>query len=104
MKGLFKAIDRGNDKVSPPINGYDGDSSLMTALLDSLRIGDAIWKEIVELAGYDFESDLNVNILGHIFEQSISDLEQLRSEFDGLELHTSRANRKKQGSSTLLKT
>lgn len=97
MKGLFKAIDRGNDKVSPPINGYDGGLFAYDGLLDSLRIGDAIWKEIVELAGYDFESDLNVNILGHIFEQSISDLEQLRSEFDGLELHTSRANRKKQG-------
>ncbi|EIJ65604.1 hypothetical protein BD31_I1566 [Candidatus Nitrosopumilus salaria BD31] len=29
---------------------------------------------------FDFNSDVNVNILGHIFEQSISDLEELKKE------------------------
>lgn len=35
------------------------------------------------LADYDFETDLNVNILGHIFEQSISDLEAIRAGIRG---------------------
>jgi hypothetical protein len=32
------------------------------------------------MANYDFETDLTVNILGHIFEQSISDLETINNE------------------------
>ena len=36
---------------------------------------------------YDFgdENELNVNILGHIFEQSISDLEEMRVSFQELD-------------------
>ena len=45
--------------------------------LDSLEISDEIIDKIVILYSYDFGSDLDVNILGHIFEQSISDIENL---------------------------
>jgi hypothetical protein len=34
-------------------------------------------KNLLIMDSYDFTSDLNVNILGHIFEQSISDIESL---------------------------
>jgi hypothetical protein len=34
-------------------------------------------KNLLIMASHDFTSDLNVNILGHIFEQSISDIESL---------------------------
>ena len=37
-----------------------------------------IIKNILIMDSYDFQSDLNVNILGHIFEQSITDLENLK--------------------------
>jgi hypothetical protein len=33
---------------------------------------------ILRMASFDFRSDLNVNILGHIFEQSLADLEELK--------------------------
>jgi MmeI, helicase spacer domain len=36
-------------------------------------------RNLLIMGSYDFQSDLNVNILGHIFEQSISDLEELGS-------------------------
>ena len=36
------------------------------------------------MSGYDFGSDLNVNILGQIFEQSISDVEQIKNEINGV--------------------
>ena len=36
-------------------------------------------KNLLVMDSYDFTSDLNVNILGHIFEQSISDVESLQS-------------------------
>ena len=36
-----------------------------------------IIKNLLKMESYDFKTDLGVNILGHIFEQSISDLELL---------------------------
>lgn len=35
---------------------------------------------LIFMSSFDFNSDLNVNILGHIFEQSLTDLEQLKGE------------------------
>lgn len=78
FKGLFHAIDKGNKRVLPPINAYNGGLFKADDILDSLIIKDSIWEELIKLTTYDFESDLNVNVLGHIFEQSISDLEEIR--------------------------
>ena len=32
------------------------------------------------MASFDFNTEVSVNILGHIFEQSISDLEELKED------------------------
>jgi type I restriction-modification system DNA methylase subunit len=48
-----------------------------------------IIKNVLLMASFDFNTEVNVNILGHIFEQSISDIEDLKTE------NTSR--RKKEG-------
>ena len=50
--------------------------------IESLKLGDAICKSIAELGDYDFNSDISVNILGHIFEQSITDLEEIKRRYD----------------------
>ncbi|MCD8141570.1 MAG: N-6 DNA methylase [Planctomycetaceae bacterium] len=47
--------------------------------MDSLVISDNLCRELIDLSKYDFNSDVSVNILGHIFEQSISDLDNLRN-------------------------
>lgn len=78
FKGLFLAIDKGNDRVKPPINAYNGGLFAFDETLDNLSIKDTFWSSLMSLADYDFETDLNVNILGHIFEQSISDLEEIK--------------------------
>ena len=78
FRGLFVAIDKGNNNVNPPINAYNGGLFAYDEILDKLIIKDEMFTYIKELARYDFESDLNVNILGHIFEQSLSDLEQIK--------------------------
>src|SRR3989344_4139516 len=39
-----------------------------------------IIENILLLASFDFKSEVNVNILGHIFEQSIQDIEKLKEE------------------------
>lgn len=86
FKGLFLAIDKGNSRVKPPINAYNGGLFAYDNILDNLKIKDDAWEKLIELASYDFETDLNVNILGHIFEQSISDLESIKESLTiGLE-------------------
>lgn len=97
IKGLFHSIDKGNNDVKPPINKYNGGLFATDELLDNLVIKDSAWQGVINLANYDFESDLNVNILGHIFEQSLSDLEQIKAEIDGVEQDKTKSKRKKDG-------
>ncbi|MDB3862866.1 N-6 DNA methylase [Flavobacteriaceae bacterium] len=50
-----------------------------------------------KLTAYDFESDVSVNILGHIFEHSLSEIEELQNQIEGKELDKSKSKRKKDG-------
>jgi type I restriction-modification system DNA methylase subunit len=95
LKGLFRAIDKG--LASHGINAFDGSIFAEDPELDSLIIDDEIFEELAKITDYDFESDLNVNILGHIFEQSISDLEELRAEIKGEKTDWKNRKRKKEG-------
>jgi len=75
---LFSALDKGYErKRIPPFNGglFRKDD-----FIHELKIRDEEILPFVEFAmKYDFHSQLNVNILGHIFEQSISDLEEMKA-------------------------
>ena len=75
MKALFAAMDEGNPEIG--IAKFNGGLFSPDSDLDILNISDEIIDKIVLLYSHDFGSDLDVNILGHIFEQSISDLENL---------------------------
>ena len=50
-----------------------------------------------KLTAYDFESDVSVNILGHIFEHSLSEIEELQNQIEGKEIDKSKSKRKKDG-------
>ena len=86
LRGLFRSIDKGNSIMK--INRYNGGLFKEDTELDNLVIGDNALKEFVRLANYNFSSDLNVNILGQIFEQSISDVEQMKNEINGIKSDT----------------
>ncbi len=62
-----------------------------------LLIGNHIFDEAAEITDYDFESELNVNILGHIFEQSINDIEEIKSSIAGDAFDKKSGKRKKDG-------
>ena len=83
LRGLFASIDKGNPPMK--INRYNGGLFKADPELDSLIIPDEILETFTQLSSYDFNSDLNVNILGQIFEQSISDVEQIKNEISGVE-------------------
>ncbi len=84
LKSLFESIDKGNPPMK--INKYNGGLFKEDSELDALVITDDVLESFTTLAGYDFNSDLNVNILGQIFEQSISDVEEIKSQISGTEI------------------
>ena len=93
--GLFNAVDQGNPPLR--INGYNGGLFAHDPGLERLTIADDQLDGVLALSSYDFETDLNVNILGHIFEQSIADLEAIRAEIRGEDVDPKTSKRKKQG-------
>lgn len=85
LTGLFQSIDMGNPPLE--INKFNGGLFTKDDELDKLIIKDDILLKLIAFSEFDFESDLNVNILGHIFEQSLSDIEELKAQIgNGKEL------------------
>lgn len=64
--------------------------------LDALKIPDHITDQFRGIAAYDFGSQVSVTILGHIFEQSIADIEQKHAEVRG-EAPPKTSKRKREG-------
>lgn len=88
LKAFFGAIDKGDSRLQIPV-GYNGGLFASDADLDSLAISDDVVRKLLTLgARYDFVQDLSVTILGHIFEQSITDLEQIRHRVGSAETVT----------------
>ncbi|MCK4635543.1 MAG: N-6 DNA methylase [Candidatus Moranbacteria bacterium] len=79
LKGFFEQIDKGSEKLEIP-DGYNGGLFARDNDLNQLEISDDILKKFTQLGRYNFEEDMSVSILGHIFEQSISDLEEIKSK------------------------
>ena len=95
LKGLFRALDEGREQVRIP--KFNGELFKPDPDLDALHLDDTIFDELANITDYDFSSDLNVNILGHIFEQSITDLEDLRADIQGEASGRKQGKRKKDG-------
>ena len=111
FRGLFRAINIGNTALNIP--AYNGGLFADDTDLDRLTVTDQVCRYFQDLATYDYrpphaaadDADkltgtklVDVDILGHIFEQSITDLERLRNELDGLTERldrTEHANRRK---------
>ncbi len=95
FRGLFGAINRGNAALG--IHAYNGGLFADDPVLDRLKVADEVCAYFRELGDFDYRpphqaaayapqsgnsSLIDVDILGHIFEQSITDLEKLRNEMD----------------------
>ncbi|WP_066153276.1 Eco57I restriction-modification methylase domain-containing protein [Aliarcobacter cryaerophilus] len=95
-KFYFDAISNGNEKLDIP--KYNGGLFAIDELLDSLIIDDYILNDNVQiLSNYDFASEISVNILGHIFEQSLTDLEELQANIENIDFDKTKSKRKKDG-------
>jgi hypothetical protein len=95
-KIYFKAINVGNQKLNIP--EYNGGLFATDELLNSLKIdNDVIEACPLALSAYDFNSDIDVNILGHIFENSLNDIEELKARIDDEDFDAKQSKRKKDG-------
>lgn len=72
---LFTAIDKGDPEFNIP--EYNGGLFAPDAELENLKISDDLLKKFKILYDYDFDNDIGTPVLGHIFEQSIADLDEI---------------------------
>ena len=80
------------------IHAYNGGLFKTDELLDDLNIDDELLRNhCLKLSEYDFDTEVDTNILGHIFEHSLNDIENVRAELAGEELDKSNTKRKKDG-------
>jgi len=80
------------------IHAYNGGLFIEDELLDSLLINDELLKNhSLKLTNYDFADEVDTNILGHIFEHSLNDIENVRAKLAGEEIDKSKTKRKKDG-------
>ncbi len=95
-KFYFNAINEGSEKLN--ISKYNGGLFAKDSLLDNLVIDDHILDmQAQALSDYDFMSDVSVNILGHIFEQSLTDLEEMNARINDEKFDSHKSKRKKDG-------
>ena len=92
----FRAIERGNAKLNIP--AYNGGLFAEDPILDNLIIDDEVIEACpLALSAYDFNSEVDVNILGHIFENSLNDIEELKARLHDADFDPTRSRRKKDG-------
>jgi type I restriction-modification system DNA methylase subunit len=79
--GLFDAVDKGKPALEIP--AYNGGLFATNAIIDALGLSNYVCENFARIADYDFSTDVPVSVLGHIFEQSVSDIEKMRAEAQG---------------------
>ena len=83
IKKHFGYLDTGYKGKKYEIFAYNGGLFKTDEVLDNLKISDVILAEHTRrLSEYDFESDVDVNILGHIFENSLSEIEEVTQQIN----------------------
>jgi type I restriction-modification system DNA methylase subunit len=87
-----------NKKDEFQIYAYNGGLFKEDEALNALKIDDALlFKHTEKLSNYDFASEVDVNILGHIFENSLNELDEIKAQLEGQVIDKTKTKRKKDG-------
>lgn len=99
-KQYFGYLDtgrKGTDKKEE-IFAYNGGLFQPDAILDAVIIdNELLYRHTKKMSTYDFESQVDVNILGHIFEHSLNEIESVNAEIEGTDFDKQKTKRKKDG-------
>ena len=97
IKKYFNWLNEGYKGKDFEVFAYNGGLFKPDEVLDNLTISDDIlFKHTNQLSQYDYGSEVDVNILGHIFENSLTEIEEITNQLqEGVEPTVSK--RKKDG-------
>lgn len=94
----FGYLNTGFKGKEHDVYAYNGGLFKMDEVLDSLVIDDdLLYRHTSRLTAYDFETEVDVNILGHIFENSLNEIESVNAEIEGVAFEKQTSKRKKDG-------
>ncbi len=80
-KKYFHLLNTGWKGKKYEIFAYNGGLFAPDEILDSIIISDEVLQKHTKvLTAYDFETDVDVNILGHIFENSLNEIEEITTK------------------------
>jgi len=98
FKKYFGYLNTGFKGKRYDVFAYNGGLFKSDEILDSVKITDELlFKHTLKLSDYDFASEVDVNILGHIFENSLNELDEIKAQLDGIEVDKTKTKRKKDG-------
>lgn len=99
-KKYFNYLDTGRkgSDTNDEIFAYNGGLFEPDAILDAITIDDnLLHSHTSRLTKYHFKSQVDVNILGHIFENSLNEIESINAEIEGKNFEKQASKRKKDG-------
>lgn len=98
FKKYFGYLNTGYKGKHHDVFAYNGGLFKDDEILDNININDQLlYKHSLKLSEYDFASEVDVNILGHIFENSLNEIDEIKSQLEGKEVDKSKTKRKKDG-------
>ncbi len=101
FKKYFGYMNTGHTGKKHDIFAYNGGLFKPDEVLDNIIISDNVLRDnSLRLSHYDFESEVDVNILGHIFENSLTEIEEVAlsiSKGEAVDAAHQTSKRKKDG-------
>jgi type I restriction-modification system DNA methylase subunit len=98
FKKYFGYLNTGFKGKNYNVYAYNGGLFKPNEVLDTIVIDDdLLYKHTLKLSDYDFASEVDVNILGHIFENSLNEIDEVKAELEGQVVDKSKSKRKKDG-------
>lgn len=98
FRQFFGYINTGHKAKDYEIYAYNGGLFAPDEFIDKLSVDDELlYKYTILLADYDFQSEVDVNILGHIFENSLNEIDEIKAELAGETIDRKQTKRKKDG-------
>ena len=98
FKKYFGYLNTGFKGKQYDVFAYNGGLFKPDTILANITIDDALlYTHTLKLSEYDFESEVDVNILGHIFENSLNELDEVKAQLEGQSVDKTTTKRKKDG-------
>ena len=98
FKKYFGYLNTGFKGKDFSVFAYNGGLFKPDEILDTITIDDdLLYQHSLKLSEYDFASEVDVNILGHIFENSLNEIDEIKAQIEGQEIDKSKTKRKKDG-------